>query len=481
MAIHIRHRRETLARMRRKLMRLCFMLTLTCLLTVGCCLYFTTELRMQTVPSFTGIAYVPESGGESHRAAKSETPRTATSSLAPRDTAPDIILAETADAATLDEIALGDFETEENEGEAGSGLGEHGAAGKGKGRSHGNRYGDGLNDDLQIVLALDASASMDYLFAAVSESMERMVQTLRRSKVNGRPAKVHLGLIAYGSSRRNGAPWRLMDFSTDAQALRRSLKGIVCDGAEENCGEAIAYAESHFAWNRRAGNRALKVIIIAGNEAFDQGKRDFREAIADLRRSGIILNTLHCGSARAESEQWKAAAELGGGIYAELPYTQRATDSEKRLAAAKEGQILRRMAALPLYPFGSAEEQAEHRRCADDMRQNLPTADTPLPSWVETHAPWLRRGAEWDAAECFRREGDKALLNAEGTWRADAPEELRDLPLQEALQRLRETADQRTALLEELRPFEQQQSDPGLKILHALQQQAAACDIDITL
>lgn len=471
--------------MRRRLINISLLLTLACVVTVAVSLFCIRELHRSTVTSFRAVPYVPEVGQEEEPTHSSSSSSSRTTATATNTTSPDIMVADSPSSVALDELSLFDGEAGEESGGSGGGLsfdlgsGGGKGSGSGTGTGRGGKHGLGLNNDIQIVLALDASGSMDFLFKEVYESMDRMVSTLCRSRVGGRPASVNVGILAYGAARSNGAPWKLSDFTTRTDALRRELGKVSCDGANECCGAAIAYAVNEFKWNRRPDTRALKVLIIAGNEDFYQGAIDARTAIAEMRDAGIILNVIHCGMTGIECEQWKEAARLGGGAYMELGDVDAASRLKRESALAECGRLLRQMTMLPALPLGSPAEQEKRLAQWEKLKKSLPAKDSELPAWAEQNAPWLSCPV-WDAAEQFRCLGEGATLAALG-GRGNLPAELRALPEPQILARLSELAAQRQELLNRLRANEQGEQDLGMKILRAVREQGRSHGIIMKL
>lgn len=476
--------------MRQRLITLSLLLTLFCVVSVAVCLFCIRELHRNPITSFVAVEYVPDAGEDVQKAPSSSSSSSSASATVQTDTAPDIVVADTSSAVSLDEISLLDGDSGEDGGASGFGLDTGAGLGSGKGSGAGagsggsgsgggGKHGLGLNNDIQIVLALDASGSMDFLFKEVSESMERMVTTLCRSRVGGRPASVNVGIMAYGAARSNGAPWKISPFTTRTDTLRRELSRVVCDGANECCGAAIAYAVNEFKWNMRPNTRALKVLIIAGNEDFYQGAIDARSAIAEMRDAGIILNVIHCGAPTSECEQWKEAARLGGGVYMELNDEDTSARVKRDTLLADYGMLLRQMTMLPALPLGSPAEQEKRLAQWEKMKKSLPGKNSDLPAWAEKNAPWLSLPA-WDAAEQFRCLGEGASLAALG-GRGNLPAELRKLPEADILARLEDLAAQRQALLNKLKAHEQNNRDLGLQILRAVREQGRSRGIIMKL
>lgn len=476
--------------MRQKLITLCLLLSLFCVLSGAVCLFCIRELHRETLTSFRAVEYVPEVGEtEKTSSAPSSSSSSSASAAADVDVVPDIIVANTGSAVSLDELALGDESDGEGSGDNGFSLDIGNGNGSGNGRGAGSgggagggggKHGLGLNNNIQIVLALDASGSMDYLFKEVSASIERMVTTLCRSRVGNRPASVNVGILAYGAARGNGAPWKLTDFTTRTEVLRRELSRVQCDGVNECCGTAIAYALNEFQWNRRPDARVLKVLIIAGNQDFHQGDIDARTAIANLQEAGIILNTIHCGTDDGEDvEQWKEAAHLGGGVAMRMEERDTASRVAHESRLADCGMLLRQLTMLPALPLGSPDEQKKRLAAWEKTKKSLPPKNSDIPAWAQQHAPDLAL-PDWDAAEQYRRLGAQANLAALG-GRGNLPAELRNLPEESICEQLAEVARQRRELLNKLKAREEATQDLGLQILKTVREQGRARGIIIKL
>ena len=63
-------------------------------------------------------------------------------------------------------------------------------------------------------------------------------------------------------------------------------------------------------------NNDLRLIFIAGNEPFTQGKLHYKEAISNANEKDVIINTIFCGNyTQGISVMWQDGANLGGGDY----------------------------------------------------------------------------------------------------------------------------------------------------------------------
>lgn len=481
MAIHVRHRREALIRMRNRLLAFALSVSLLSLLIGAVSLYCSVEYWSGSVPAFESVVYVgDDTDAPQERKRPSQSAPSAKEVSMSAVVSPGVIAADAVADIAMNDMNLTDgldFGTD-GIGVAGGfsldvGTGIGGGNGDGGGRG---RRGVGLNNDIQIVLALDASGSMDALFEALSASMGRIVSTLQRSTINGRRASVNVGVVTYGAAKDNGKPQKLCDFTTKVAQLRRELDKVSCDGFNECCGEAIAFAEEHFPWNRRQGNQALKVLILAGNETIDQGDMDFRQAVEGLRESDIILNTVYCGPDSQETELWKEAARRGSGDYVRIEQIEDAPQQD----AAALSALIRGLATQPVWVLGSPAEQEAHAEEYQALLKTLPACDDKPADWVREDGVWVAEGLPWDAAELVRRMGEDASLARLGGV-GNLPASLRGRTEEEVLSLLQEAAQNRARLLQELDAQLNHAGDLCSQILRLIRAQARSRGIEMKL
>ena len=216
------------------------------------------------------------------------------------------------------------------------------------------------------------------------------------------------------------------------------------DGGDERCGEAIMYALKEYPWNMRKRSQMLKVIFIAGNESFSQGRISYRQAMSLAQEMGVIVNTIHCGG---EDMEWKNAAKVGGGegvIFQGNTGNAHSREQDER----NRMHNLRVLAELPVLPIGSPEEQEKYMQ-EHGKRVPMPkTQDmTQLREWSRAHAGGLIQGYPWDAVEMCRRLGsNECTLDMLG-GRGNLPASLRAKSDEQILEHIRALADERQGLI----------------------------------
>ncbi|MCI7698978.1 MAG: VWA domain-containing protein [Akkermansia sp.] len=359
----------------------------------------------------------------------------------------------------------------------GKGMGSGGGSGGGRGKGK----GAGKNDDLQLVLLLDASGSMDQLLAAAADSMAMMVAVFNQSKLNGQKLRVNIGLVCYGQSENGGQAYKLSDFSMDEKAMKKALEGRRADGAFESCGEAIDFAVENFEWNRRDREDVLKVIFIAGNESFDQGSVDYRAAIRKARESNIIVNTVYCGSVSmsgTEEQQWSEAAGLGSGRALTFEFGEAGEKKEIAQVRRELFEAAKRLYECPVVPIGSPAEQAAHEKTFAERPRFAAGADR-IFDWISDHSD-LISGYCWDATEICRRAGKDFKLYMVG-GRANLPAAFRHMSDEEAEATLMQAAEVRQRIIESFEGSTTGGNVFARRALETVRDQARAKGIDIKI
>jgi hypothetical protein len=165
---------------------------------------------------------------------------------------------------------------------------------------------------IQVAVLLDDSGSMQGLIQQARAHLWDVVGKLAGTRRDGRRPRVEVALYHYGDRPFLAAP--LVPFTTDLDRMSAQLFAINGGGGEECCGEVIRNSLVQLAWSTRPQD--LRLIIIAGNEPFDQGGYDWRDACREAAQRGIRVNTIHCGSAAEGVQgQWDQGARLGNGIF----------------------------------------------------------------------------------------------------------------------------------------------------------------------
>ncbi|WP_278353907.1 vWA domain-containing protein [Chryseobacterium gleum] len=199
------------------------------------------------------------------------------------------------------------------------------------------------DNKIQVALLLDTSNSMDGLIDQAKSRLWNIVNTLTTLKYNGKAPEIEIALYEYGNDgiRDENYIRQVTPLTQDLDLVSEKLFALRTNGGSEYCGAVIRDAAANLNWD--SNDKSMKLIYIAGNEAFDQGKINYKEVVSKAKNKNIYINTIFCGS-REEGIQtfWQNGASLGGGkyfnidsdrkvMYIETPYDIRISECNAKL------------------------------------------------------------------------------------------------------------------------------------------------------
>lgn len=276
---------------------------------------------------------------------------------------------------------------------------------------------------IQIALLLDTSNSMDGLIDQAKTQLWKIVNTFIDAKRDGKAPFVEVALYEYGNNNNAaGNDWiRLVSpMSRDLDGLSKALFALKTNGGEEYCGAVIQRALGDLGWDPREST--YKVVFIAGNEPFTQGRVDARSACKEALTKNIIVNTIHCGPRQEGIDgSWHEGAALAGGEFLVI-------DQDKAVAHVNAPQD-KKIAELSLELNGTylgwgnrREEAAANQRLADEDATANAKAGAEVQRAI-SKASSNYSNAGWDLVDALReKKVDPAKLDAK-----DLPEDMRYL------------------------------------------------------
>lgn len=173
---------------------------------------------------------------------------------------------------------------------------------------------------IQVAILLDVSNSMDGLIEQAKAQLWNMVSVMGKATCDNLPPDIEIALFEYGrsdNSVQDGYVKKLSGFTKDLDNLSKTLFKLSTNGGEEYCGQVMYTSLKNLDWDSASGN--YKVIFIAGNEDFLQGKVGYTKACKEAKQKGVIINTIYCGDKYAGiQEHWNIIGECGGGSYTNI-------------------------------------------------------------------------------------------------------------------------------------------------------------------
>jgi len=170
---------------------------------------------------------------------------------------------------------------------------------------------------IKVALLLDTSNSMDGLIDQAKAQLWEIVNELSYAKCDENKPYLEIALYEYGNDNLNGAEGyirQVLSFSKDLDEISKHLFSLTTKGGNEYCGQVITTALNQLQWNNNPDD--LKLIFIAGNEPFTQGKISYKTASKLASNKDITVNTIFCGDYdQGISSFWKDGADLANGNY----------------------------------------------------------------------------------------------------------------------------------------------------------------------
>lgn len=170
---------------------------------------------------------------------------------------------------------------------------------------------------IKVALLLDTSNSMDGLIDQAKAQLWEIVNELSYAKCNENKPYLEIALYEYGNDNLNGSEGfirQVLSFSNDLDEISKHLFSLTTKGGNEYCGQVITTALDQLHWKDNPDD--LKLIFIAGNEPFTQGKISYKNASKLASNKDITINTIFCGDYnQGISGFWKDGADLANGNY----------------------------------------------------------------------------------------------------------------------------------------------------------------------
>jgi len=170
---------------------------------------------------------------------------------------------------------------------------------------------------IKVALLLDTSNSMDGLIDQAKAQLWDIVNELSYAKCHDNKPNLQIALYEYGNDRLNGDEGyirQVLSFSEDLDEISKELFSLTTNGGNEYCGQVIQTSLNQLKWGKNPDD--LKLIFIAGNEPFTQGKVNYKDASTNAKEKDVTINTIFCGDYRQGiNTSWKDGASLTNGDY----------------------------------------------------------------------------------------------------------------------------------------------------------------------
>lgn len=296
---------------------------------------------------------------------------------------------------------------------------------------------------IKLALLLDTSNSMDGLINQARSRLWKVVNEVGKAEVDGVIPQLQVALFQYGNDRlsRDSEYVELRcPFTTDLDIVSEQLFSLSTDGGSEYCGAVIRESIQRLDWGQSQTGPILRMIVIAGNEPFNQGTQPYEESIATARGMDIRVNTIFCGNRQqGKKVLWADGAKRGKGYYASIDQDQKQPDivtpfdeTLEQLNEALNGTYL---------GYGAQGEAAAARQATQDAF-NLSESLFGGLSRIRSKASSSYSTSHWDLVSAY--ENDEVKLSE--IDEKDLPKSLRGKTTKEIEAKLKALSAQRMSI-----------------------------------
>jgi von Willebrand factor type A domain-containing protein len=292
--------------------------------------------------------------------------------------------------------------------------------------------------DVDLVIALDVSGSMEGLIASAKQRLWDITNELGRARPV--PA-LRVAILSYGNPAYGGQSGYVrvdLPFTADLDAVNATLFAFRTDGGDEYVARAIQTSLDTLQWS--AKQDALRIMFVAGNESAEQDPRlTIEQATAAAARRGVVVNAIYCGGVNdSDASGWQRVATSTNGVYASIDQQAAAVAN---VATPFDEQIASLNAELnaTYVAFGAGGERGRANQVEQDGNAAAMSPATAASRTVSKAGALYR--ADWDLVDAVKSGKELAEIPA-----AELPAEMQALPPAEREAYVQEKAERRQDL-----------------------------------
>jgi len=286
---------------------------------------------------------------------------------------------------------------------------------------------------VQVAILFDTSNSMDNLIDQAKARIWSIVNEISELRYEGELPTMEFSLYEYGNdglAEADNYLRQVLDFSTDLDDLSQKMFALTTNGGSEYCGAVIQKALDDLDWSNDQTD--LKMIYIAGNEEFNQGKIEYKKVCSNARSKSVYINSIFCGSYDEGVElHWFDGADCSGGDYFNI-------DADKELVHIatpydKEIQHYNDSLNSTYYGFGAQGLRKKEMQVSEDSNAGRMDMSVATERSISKSKKGVYRNSSWDLVDAVEDGKDINKIDEE-----DLPEEFKN-----------KTDEEKTALIEE--------------------------------
>ena len=301
---------------------------------------------------------------------------------------------------------------------------------------------------IQVALLLDTSGSMDGLLEQAKSQIWKMVNEFATAKLDGKSPDIEIALYEYGKddySAASGHLKQILALTTDLDLVSEKLFELKTNGGSEYCGWVIQDAVENLKWSK--SNEDLKVIIIAGNEPFTQGPRDYKVTCKHSITNGIVVNTIFCGNCdEGVRTNWKDGADRADGKYMCIDHNSAVVHVETPFD--KDIVELNNKLNTTYIAYGRKGEEKKMRQSKQDENAGA-YSQANVAERALSKSSKAYKNEDWDAVDAFKDEENQKDLKT--MKEEELPEEMKGMSADERVAFVEGKAKERETIQAEIR------------------------------
>lgn len=307
--------------------------------------------------------------------------------------------------------------------------------------------------DIDVVLCLDVSNSMDGLISSAKMRLWDIVNDL--AKIKPTP-NLRVGLYSYGHNNydaKGGWVRKESDLTTDLDAISKQLFGLTTRGGNEYVARVTRDALEQQNWSK--DKDALKLIFVCGNEPAAQDPMVTLKHAATLAgEKGVNINPIFAGNASAnDARDWKEFAALAGGHFANIDQDRGTltinTPHDKELAELS-GKLNTTYVA-----YGQFWRERSANQTAQDINAKK-VGQAAEATRAASKAGGLYRNSEWDLVDRLKED---PKLDIKKIPDAELSDEMKKMKPEERVAHVKKMAAERESLQKKIADLTKQREE----------------------
>lgn len=303
-----------------------------------------------------------------------------------------------------------------------------------------------------LALLLDTSNSMDGLIDQAKSQLWKIVNELSASRCeDGSHPNILISLYEYGNDglpSSEGYIRQVVGLTTDLDLISEKLFALRTNGGNEFCGQVIRTSLNQLAWS--ASSADLKLIFIAGNEPFTQGRIGYQQSCALAKEKGVVVNTIFCGNFdEGINGEWKRGADLGGGTYMSIEQDRKTvyvpTPFDDRIS-----QLNDQLNNTYIYYGASGESRKEQQQLQDQNAANYSRANKV--DRAVSKSSHAYKNSSWDLVDAAR--DDEKIVDK--VREEELPQEMKGMTVEKRKVYVQQKAAERKRIQQEIQTLNQQ-------------------------